>query len=296
MKTGIDIKAFYELKKIEIEIKKLDNLSNAYSKKVGEQKNYMTLMPTITFGPTSANTRIPVGLIYTNPEKYFKLLKIQYDSLMHFIKKLRKTKHLKNPIHYFAAFELQSKSDNLHTHMHLATHEKDLQGFINFIYWYKQKKFDKSYLFPIGRVHIGLSSVYKNFIENKLKIKLEPKPAKIDPTRIEYYMPYLETRIIDDGDATFWEFMTVNDLKERYNENILNYIKKTIVSQIDLETFKTGVAKNWTSYNVKTILKSIEKSKFKRDVEIVRTVGQVYTFSHSTFALKYRLYQDNYSK
>ena len=218
MKTKIDFKSFYKLKKIEIEKKKLENLTNAYSNKVGKQKNYLTLMLTITFGPDKTNTRIPKGLLKINSEKYFELLKIQYDSLIYFIKKLRKTKHIKNSIHYFAAFELQELSNNLHTHMHLAIHKDDLIGFINFIYWYKQRKFDKSHLFPIGRVHIGLSSGYKNFIENYLKIKLEPISSKNNPKRLEYYMPYLETRIFNDGDMTFWEFLNINDLKERYNE------------------------------------------------------------------------------
>jgi len=61
-------------------------------------------------------------------------LKKQYKSLMFFIKKLRKTKQIKSPIYYFTALELQQ---NGNLHMHLALNQKDLEGFISFIYWYK---------------------------------------------------------------------------------------------------------------------------------------------------------------
>ena len=286
-----EISTFYKLKKLEIEIKKLENLSNAYSKKISELKDYMTLMITITFGNTS-NAIIKANLIEKNEKQYYKLLTKQYNSLMHFIKKLRKTKHIKNPIYYFAAFELQ-QNGNLHIHMHLAINQNDLEGLINFIYWYKNQKFKN--MFNIGRTHIGLSIYYKKIIENELLIRLTEVTDKTDSTRIMYVMNYLETRDFNSGEATFWEFLSINDLKERYNENIINYIKKTVVSQIDLTALKIGAVKNWTSHNIKTILNSIENSQFRRDVKIIRKVGQIYTFSHSLFALKFKLYQKNYS-
>ena len=287
----LEISNFYKLKKLEIEIKKLENLSNAYSKKISELENYMTLMITITFGNTS-NALIRVNLIQKNESLYYRLLKKQYKSLMFFIKKLRKTKHIKDG-YYFAAFELQ-QNGNLHMHMHLALNQNDLQGLINFIYWYKNQKFKD--VFNIGRTHIGLSTYYRKIIENELLIRLTKVTDKTDSTRIMYIMNYLETRDFGSGEATFWEFLSINDLKERYNENIINYIKKTMVSQIDLTALKIGTAKNWTSHNIKEILNSINNSDFSKHIKIIRKVGQVYTFSHSLFALKFKLYQDNYSK
>ena len=286
----LEISNFYKLKKLEIEIKKLENLSNAYSKKISELENYMTLMITITFGNTS-NALIRVNLIQKNENLYYRLLKKQYKSLMFFIKKLRKTKHIKDG-YYFAAFELQ-QNGNLHMHMHLALNQNDLQGLINFIYWYKNQKFKD--VFNIGRTHIGLSNYYKKTIENELQIRLNETTDKNDPTRTMYIMNYLETRDFGSGEATFWEFLSINDLKERYNENIINYIKKTMVSQIDLTALKIGTAKNWTSHNIKEILNSINNSDFSKHIKIIRKVGQVYTFSYSLFALKFKLYQKNYS-
>ena len=212
---------------------------------------------------------------------------------MHFIEKLRQTKHIKNPIYYFATFELQ-QNGNLHMHMHLAIHQNDLKGLINFIYWYKNQKFKD--MFNIGRTHIGLSTYYKKIIEHEFCIRLVKVTDKKYPSKIMYIMNYLETRDFGSGEATFWEFVSINDLIERYNENILNYIKKTVVSQVDLKTLKIGAAKNWTSHNIKEILDSIDNSDYRKHIQTIRKVGQIYTFSHSLFVLKFRLYQDNYSK
>ena len=283
---------YNQIKKLNIEIKKIENLSNAYSKIVAENKEYITLMITITFGNNS-NARINPNMIDRFEDKYYELLKKQYQSFMHFIKKLRKTKYIKSNIHYFAAFELQ-KDRNLHLHMHLSLHIQYLEGFIKFIYWYKKKIFNN--IFNIGRTHIGLSTSYKNIIENELQIRLKEVKDKTDSNRIMYIMNYLETRDFYSGEATFWEFLSINNLKDRYNENILNYIKKTVASQIDLETIKIGTTKNWTSHNIKSIIHSIENSNFRNDIKIIRKVGQVYTYSYSTFALKFKLYQNNYSK
>lgn len=286
--SKIEISNFYKLKKLEIEVKKLDNLSNAYSKKIGELKDYLTLMVTITFGKPS-NVLIMKNPLEKNEKVYYSLLKKQYRSLMYFIKKLRKTKLIKNPVYYFTVFELQ-ENGNLHMHMHLAINQNDLDGFVNFIYWYKNQKFENVY--NIGRTYIALSSSYKKNLEDKL---YEVKDKK-DLTKKPYIMKYLETRDFDSGEATFWEFLSINDLIEKYNENIINYIKKTIVSQIDKEVFKIGAIKNWNLHNLKTILNSIENPQFRKDVKVIRKVGQIYTYSHSLFALKFRLYQDNYSK
>ena len=68
------------------------------------------------------------------------------------------------------------------------------------------------------------------------------------------------------------------------------------MSQVDLKTLKIGAAKNWTSHNIKEILDSIDNSDYRKHVQTIRKVGQIYTFSHSLFVLKFRLYQDNYSK
>jgi len=281
---------YNQIKKLNIEIKKIENLSNAYSKIVAENKDYITLMITITFGNHS-NARIKPNMIDRFESKYYELLKKQHQSFMHFIKKLRKTKYIKFAIHYFTAFELQ-KNKNLHLHMHLSLHIKDLEGFIKFIYWYKKQIFNN--IFNIGRTHIGLSTSYKNIIEKELILK-EVKD-KTDSNRIMYIIDGLEARDFYSGEATFWEFVSISDLKNRYNENILNYIKKTVASQIDLETIKIGTTKNWTSHNIKSIIHSIENSNFRNDIKIIRKVGLVYTYSYSTFALKFKLYQSNYSK
>ena len=284
-------KIINKIKKSEIEIKTIENLSNAYAKKISKYENYLTLMLTLTFGNIS-NARINKNLRYKNYETYIELLKKQYNSLMYFIRKLRKTKKIKYKINYFATFELQ-KNGNLHMHMSLNIHKSDLIGFIEFIYWYKVQKFKNYY--NIGRTHIGLSTFYKTIIEKNFR--LEKIADKKNPNKILFIINYLENRDFYSGEATFWEFISINVLKERYNENINNYIKKAIVA-IEIkkeEILKLGAIKNWNYHNLKEILNSIDNN-FRKDVKTIRKVGQVYTFSHSTFSLSFRLYQDNYTK
>jgi hypothetical protein len=291
------LKIMNKIKKLIIEIKTIENLSNAYAKKVAKQKDYMTMMVTVTFGNTS-NARIAKYMRYKYPEKYLELLEKQYKSLMFLIKKLRKTKRIKHKIHYFGVFELQPQTDNLHLHLSLSIHKSDLLGFINFIYWYKKQNFKGFY--NIGRTHIGLSAVYKNVIENKFRLT-EVKDKK-NPDRITYIINDLENRDFYSGEATFWEFVSASDLEERYNENFINYIKKTLVATglKKEEIMKLGVLKNWNNHNLKEVLniENIETidDDFRKDVNTIREIGQVYTYSYSTFSLSFRLYQDNYTR
>ena len=152
-----------EIDKTIREIKIIRNLINSYSKYVSEQKDYLHLMVTITFG---SNERI-YFLCRKNRISKKKALKMQYESLMNFIKKLRKTKLLKNKIYYFAAFELQQSGD-LHTHISLNIHKDDLISFAKFIYSYKNRKHKT---LQIGRTHIGLSSYWKQSLDYELSLK-----------------------------------------------------------------------------------------------------------------------------
>jgi hypothetical protein len=313
-----DIKQIVDkLAKLRMKIKIIDNLSNSYVKKVSEEKNYITLMLTVTFGKTS-NASISENIKCNYPNKYLELLKKQHKSLMHFIKKLRKTKLIKHKKHYFCVFELQDNG-NLHFHMHLMIHENDLEGFINFVYWYKKKEF-KGY-YNIGRTYIELSSIYKKIFEKKftlIKTKDKPYPGKpYNDKKISYVIKELDNRDFNKGESTFWEFLSVKDIRDRYDDNIVKYLKKTLVAkftskQIDnilnfdknkVKIHQRILIEGWIKYSLKSILNSIdypqdknESEKFRNNVNTIRKVGQVYTFSNSTFTLKFKLYQQYYTR
>jgi hypothetical protein len=59
-----------------------------------------------------------------------------------------------------------------------------------------------------------------------------------------YYFYTEECRTFKSGERTFLEFIDKKGLKERYNENIIDYLKKTIVSQLDYDIIQYAVSKN----------------------------------------------------
>jgi hypothetical protein len=272
--------------KIEKDIKIVTNLNHAYFRLIAELKNYITVFLTTTFGNTD-NMKFD-----SNTKEYIKqkILHKQCDSLNHFLKKMRKSKKIKHKIYYFAAKELQSIG-NLHLHASVNIHIDDLIPLIEFIFWFKKQKFKN--IGQIGRTFLVISNAYKKMIEDYLKI--EDVKDKKNPEKIYYWFPYLENRTFNSGEITFIEFVTLNDLEERYNENITKYITKTIIAQYDLKTIKTGVIKSINKHNLKGIIKSAKNLKFREQVKIIRNIcGKVYTTSR--FPVSFHLYQRNYTK
>jgi len=271
-----------KINRIKREIQILQNLSKTFSKFVAQQNNYTNLMITVTFSKYSAQ-RITTGM---SEKQIYTILKKQYKSLMLLIEKLRKSKRMKSKIYYFATFELQN-DNNLHMHMLLSIHNNDLIGFIKFIYDYKKKSLNE---YQIGRTHIGLSAIHKNKIAKEFM--LQEIQDKTYPEKKMYILPTLDSREFKSGEATFFEFVNANDLEERYQENIVNYIKKTIVGQLDTEAIKIGVTKNWNEHNLKTIFNSLENTKYHKQIQIIREVGQVYTYTR--LPVSFSLYQNYY--
>ena len=208
----------------------------------------------------------------------------------HFLKKLRKTKKIKNKVYYFATKELQ-ENGKFHLHASINIHKDDLISFIEFVYEYKRKKHKN--IIPIDRTFIVLSNAYKKIIEKEFR--LTPVKDKKNPEKDTYWIPYMESRKFTHGEATFFEFVTLNDLKKRYNENITNYITKTILAQYDLQTIKTGVNKSINIHNLKDLIKSAENKYFREQVKKIRNIcGKVYTTTR--FPVSFHLYQRNYTK
>jgi len=122
-----------------------------------------------------------------------------------------------------------------------------------------------------------------------------PVKDKKNPDKDTYWIPYIESRKFGDGETTIFEFVTLNNLKERYNNNITNYITKTILAQYDLKTIKTGVIKSINLHNIKDIIKSAENRYFRKEVQKVRSIcRKVYTTTR--FPVSFYLYQRNYTK
>jgi hypothetical protein len=165
-----------------------------------------------------------------------------------------------------------------------------------------------------------LSKSYKKLFEKKYTlIEKNDKyyPGKpYNENKKSYIIEELENRDFEKGEATFWEFISIKDLKERYIENIVNYIIKTFVAKFTPEEINEILTKDnkikiiqkiaiesCVKYTLKDILNSIDypknnskAKKLRKNVETIRKVGQVYTFSYSTFTLPFKLYQENYTK
>ena len=205
---------------------------------------------------------------------------------------MRKTKKIKHELYYFAAKKLQKEeADYLYLHMSLNIHWEDLFNFIEFIYWFKKQKFKN--IGQIGRTHIQINKIYKKEIDKYYNFA--PAKDKDNPEKIEYWIPYVEPKAFSTGEANFFEFISINDLKERYQKNIIDYITKTIISQYNLKVIKMGVMKNYNEHHVKALLKSANNSDFKRDIELIRSIcKKVYTTTR--FPVSYHAYQRNYMK
>jgi hypothetical protein len=275
-------KKYLKINRVKREIKTIQNLSNTFSKFIAQQNDYTNLMITVTFSNRSAQ-RITKGM---NEKQIYTILKNQYNALMLLIEKLRRSKRMKSKIYYFATFELQN-DNNLHMHMLLSIHNSDLIGFIKFIYDYKKKSLNE---YQIGRTHIGLSGIHKNTIEKKFM--LQEIQDKTYPEKKMYILPTIDSREFISGEATFLEFISAHSLKERYQENIINYIKKTIIGQLDTEVIKIGITKNWNEHNLKTIFNSLKNTKYHKQIQMIRKVGQVYT--NTRLPVNFSLYQRYY--
>ena len=275
-------KKYLKINRVKREIKTIQNLSNTFSKFIAQQNDYTNLMITVTFSNRSAQ-RITKGM---NEKQIYTILKNQYNALMLLIEKLRRSKRMKSKIYYFATFELQN-DNNLHMHMLLSIHNSDLIGFIKFIYDYKKKSLNE---YQIGRTHIGLSAIHKNKIAKEFM--LQEIQDKTYPKKKMYILPTIDSREFKSGEATFLEFVNANDLEERYQENIVNYIKKTIAGQLDTEAIKIGITKNWNEHNLKTIFNSLENTKYHKQIQMIREVGQVYTYTR--LPVSFSLYQSYY--
>lgn len=276
---------------VEKELKKLENLNDAYFKFISRLENYITIFFTLTFGNTDA-MRVKVNMGYT---RKISQLNRQCKSINYFLKKLRKTKKIKNSLYYFAAKELQ-KDGNLHLHASINIHVSDLINFIEFIYWFKRQKFNN--IGQIGRTHFSVSTAFKNKIKKYFSLK-EIRDRK-DNKKFLYWIPTLETREFFTGEANFIEFVSIKDLKERYQKNILEYITKTVlgkddINEDDLKALKMGVLKNYNNHHIKSLIKSAKNLNFKSDVEVIRNIcRKVYTTTR--FPVSYHTYQRNYMK
>ena len=299
-----------EIKKIYREILIVNNLSKAFARYVSTFENRTTLMVSITFGNTDAERVDKLKEEIKKEKKKTtdknkikelnedfkkgkeKILKKQYKSLMYFIEKLRKTKRIKNQIFYFWTCELQSSGD-LHIHISLNIHVDDLNNFFKFILEYKCKKLPR-YIYQIGRVHIGLLKDLQNNVKFSLKDRNVTKFVgyrKVVKTKFHYFYTE-ECRTFKSGERTFLEFIDKKGLKERYNENIVDYLKKTIAAQLDYDLIQYAISKNWNEHNLKNIFKSLINEKNYNELKKIRKIGRVY--SHSTFPFPFRLYQKYY--
>lgn len=96
---------YSEIEIVKREIKIVNNLQNAYNRLIAEKENYLTIFFTITFGDRN-NFKQEKFHEIKNEKIKMVILNNQCQALHHFLKKLRKTKKIKNSIYYFAIKEL----------------------------------------------------------------------------------------------------------------------------------------------------------------------------------------------
>jgi len=221
----------------------------------------------------------------------------QYKSLMSFLNKMRRSKRIKADIRYMSTIELQSDG-NLHLHIFLSIEEEDMFGLIEFIFDFK-KRYTKPYkykhleVYPVGRLHIGISVRYQQQFQQQYTIN--SVLAKSDSSKTENYISSLESREFTSGNWTPVEFYTEQMISDRYNEQILNYLLKTLDRKYKLKEMyiKEGVAKCQLKHDTKTIFSDDYISKLQ--VRFVRLVGRK-LYTHSVLPFPFKLYQQHYKR
>ena len=269
----------------------LKNLTSALARHIAEDGRVGMLL-TLTFG-----TEGRVDFQKMNDTLLLARAKTQDRSLMSFLNKMRRSKRIDEDIRYMATKELQSDG-NLHMHIFLSVDEEDMFGLIEFIYDFK-KRYTKPYLYkheevyPIGRLHIGISMRYQHQFQQRYVIN--PVSAKSDSSRTENCIVSLESREFISGNWTPVEFYTEQMISDRYNEQILNYLLKTLDGKYEIEEkdIKEGVAKCQLKHDTKTIFSDDYISKLQ--VRFVRFVGRK-LYTHSVLPFPFKLYQRHYKR
>jgi len=108
----------------------LKNFTSAFARYIAEEGRVGMLI-TLTFGKVGRIhlEQMQDAVIIESGEK-------QHKSLMSFLRKMRKSKRIKEDIRYISTTELQSDG-NLHSHIFLSVAEDDYIGLIEFIYAFK---------------------------------------------------------------------------------------------------------------------------------------------------------------
>ena len=114
--------------------------------------------------------------------------------------------------------------------------------------------------------------------------------AKGDATRTEHYLPEIEQREFTSGNWTPIEFYTKTMMMNRYEEDISNYLTKTLDGEFELDenSIKEGVVKCQLGHDTKSL--HSESYINKLHVAFVRKVGRK-AYTHSRFPFPWKLYQ-----
>ena len=250
------------------------------------------MLITLTFG---SDTRI--DLTRMGDKLLLKSASKQHQSLMSFLNKMRRSKRVKEDIRYMATTELQSDG-NLHLHIFLSVKEEDMFGLVEFIYDFKKRytepyTYKKEEVYPIGRLHIGISMRYQQKFQQRYVIN--SVPAKSDHNRTENYIVSLESREFASGNWTPIEFYTEQMIHDRYKEQVANYLTKTLSGEYKLKKkyVKEGVAKCQLGHDTKTLFSKEYISMLQ--VRFVRLIGKR-LYTHSVLPFPFKLYQLHYKQ
>ena len=267
----------------------MKNFSTSLARYISEDGR-VGMMVTLTF-PSSHRYTLKNS---DDLETVVKHLAPQYNGCLAFLYKMRKSKRIKHDIRYIATFELQSDG-NIHLHIYLSVVNSDMIGVIEFFYDFKKRHtepfiYNKKPAYPIGRMHIGISSKYAKRFQKHYTMTAHP--AKSEPDRTEYFIHDLESREFREGDWTPVEFYDQKLLEELYGEFITKYLLKTADGKwkLDERSIKEGVAKNRIAHDTKTYFDDDELTRLQ--VKLIRLVGGK-LYVHSRMPFPWKLYQQH---
>ena len=272
----------------KMKISQLKNKASAMARYAAEDGRHMAMI-TLTFGKDGR-----VNFQRMSQKKILEVAETQYNSLMGFLYRMQRSKRFKHDIRYFAVVEVQPEGGALHAHISVSVANVDeMFALVEFVQDFKGR-YTKPYVFkskqafPIDRSHIGLTSMLKR--EFTEKYRMNAHVAKGDANRTEHYLPEIEQREFKSGSWTPVEFYTKTMMTDRYEEDITNYLTKTIDGEFELDenSIKEGVVKCQLGHDTKSL--HAENYINKLHVAFVRKAGRK-AYTHSRFPFPWKLYQ-----
>ena len=239
-------------KDIEISDAKIKNITQAILAYGAQYDNFIGML-TLTYGKNRYDRILIDDYESTIIQKTQKM----YYGTIYFLEELKKELR-KNSFKfiYICAFELQ-KDGNLHAHIYFSAPIKAFNILFDFYFNYGKHLTESKTvtinkkprnIIPIGRAQLGISYKFKQKLEEKGAIFEKIKNPQKD--RYDYrYTNLVSDEEFKSGSWPTLFFYSNEELKNNYDEKIINYLTKNVSKQ----SRQKAIAGRFVKHNLKMV-------------------------------------------